>query len=423
VIRLRPETDVDLRCPTCEAELEPRGWLVPGMRNVADLFCTGCARTYYGDLPSGFGLLYPCLVDCSSGEIHDLYGGPWFAEWLREAWTNRHSTPWPLSIEKHDEVRAPLLLNCLDGLYGHSLLKLLNAQHYLDRHTHRDLIVIVSRNLRWLVPDGVAEIWTVDIGPREARGWNDWFAAAVAERLADFPELFLSVAVPHPDPADYDIERFTRTAPKPTVSPPGEPPVVTFAWRGDRTWHPRSSGRSEKRALAQLARCLRSQLGSVDFAVCGLGERTRIDGVADIRDPAPDSVVELDWCQRYAASDVIVGVHGSNMLLPSAHALAAVELVPNDRLGNVAQSLLVRGDDLRDVLFRYRLLPLASSPAVVAAVVAAVIENRPGAAVTFSRRWTDHEIVSRDLSGPRRARQARTDDGGDVETGGRRRWR
>jgi hypothetical protein len=92
------------------------------------------------------------------------------------------------------------------------------------------------------------------------------------------------------------------------------------------------------------------------------------------------------------------------MLLPSAHAAAAVELVPDDRVGNLAQSILPRGDGLQDVLFRYRFLPASSSPSTVAATIGEVIAERPGASVTFGRRWTNHELLSRDPDALRRAR-------------------
>ena len=409
MIGLQPELKVDLACPRCEVRLEPLGWTIPGMRTLADLACKRCGRRFFGDLPSGFGLMYPCLVDQESGEVHDPYGGWWFAKWLAEAWRTKNSAVLPLKVESVREPVRPVLLNCLDGLYGHSLLKLLNAQYYLDRTPEHDLVVMVTRALRWLVPEGVAEVWVLDVDALQARGWSDWLAGRVADRFGAFEELSLSLAVPHPDPSDYTLARFTGVEPRETDSASGEPPVVTFAWRSDRSWRPWGVRGSERRALEALVRRLRRRLGGVDFALCGIGDPGGIGGVRDLRSARMSPEVELDWCQRYAASDVVLGIHGSNMLLPSGHAPAVIELVPDVRLGNLAQSLLPRADDLRDALFRYRLLPASSSPAAVARVVEALIGERGHAAVTFGRRWTDHRLVARDPNRLRRARRGETD--------------
>jgi hypothetical protein len=409
VIGLQPELEVDLTCPRCNARLEPLGWTIPGMRTLADLACEHCSRRFFGDLPSGFGLMYPCLVDQESGEVYDPYGGRWFAEWLAEAWRTRSSAALPLKVESAREPVRPVLLNCLDGLYGHSLLKLLNAQYYLDQTPEHDLVVMVTPALRWLVPEGVAEVWVLDVEPRQARGWSDWLAGRVADRFGAFEELSLSLAVPHPDPSDYTLERFTGVEPRETGSAAGKPPVVTFAWRPDRTWRPRVAGRSERRALEWLVRRLRRRFGEVDFALCGIGEPGGVGGVRDLRRVCVSPEVELEWCRRYAASDVVLGIHGSNMLLPSGHAPAVIELVPADRLGNVAQSLLPRADDLRDALFRYRLLPASSSPATVATVVETLIGGRTHAAVTFGRRWTDHRLLAGDPNSLRRTRHGEAD--------------
>lgn len=407
MITLQPELEVDLVCPRCSGRLEPLGWTIPGMRTLADLACEGCGRRFFGDLPSGFGLMYPCLIDQDSGEVYDPYGGRWFAEWLAAAWRARGSAALPLEVESAREPVRPVLLNCLDGLYGHSLLKLLNAQYYLDRTPEHDLVIMVTPALRWLVPDGVAEVWVLDVDAAQARGWSDWLANQVADRFGAFEELSLSLAVPHPDPSDYALERFTRVEPRETGSAVGEPPVVTFAWRSDRKWRPLAAGGSERRAIEGLVRRLKRRLGEVDFALCGVGEPGGIGGVRDLRSDTVSSDLELEWCRRYAASDVVLGIHGSNMLLPSGHAPAAIELVPDGRLGNVAQSLLPRADDLRDALFRYRLLPASSSPAAVARVVETLIRYRGHAAVTFGRRWTDHRVLARDPNSLRRARLGR----------------
>jgi hypothetical protein len=55
-------------------------------------------------------------------------------------------------------------------------------------------------------------------------------------------------------------------------------------------------------------------------------------------------------------ADLAIGVHGSNMLLPSALARATVELIPAARWGNILQASLVREADPLEALYDHRFL-------------------------------------------------------------------
>jgi len=150
MIRLHPIPDADHTCPYCQVRLEVRGWYIPGMRNLADLKCPQCGRKFYGDLPVGHGLYYPMLLEPDTGIVHDKHGVNWFANWLRDSYANRVNSPVKFTVEDFRPLKRPVLLNCLDRLYGHCILKLLNAQYYLDHHSNIDLIVLVPRFLRWM---------------------------------------------------------------------------------------------------------------------------------------------------------------------------------------------------------------------------------------------------------------------------------
>ena len=61
----------------------------------------------------------------------------------------------------------------------------------------------------------------------------------------------------------------------------------------------------------------------------------------------------------------MVGVHGSNMLLPTAHAAGCIEVLPYDRYGNIVQDVSVRYHD-RMQLFLYRFVDEFASPRTIA---------------------------------------------------------
>jgi hypothetical protein len=451
VIRLHPIPDVDHICPYCQVRLEVKGWYIPGMRNLADLKCPQCGREFYGDLPAGHGLYYPMLLEQATGIVYDEHGVDWFARWLRDSYANRVNSPIGFTVEEFRPLKQPILLNCLDTLYGHCLLKLLNAQYYLDHHPDFDLIVIIPRFLRWMVPDGVAAIWTVDLPLRRGAEWNDWLATEIKRRIEPLEKCWLSMAFAHPHPEDYDIERFTRVRPFPVEEWDArlERPTVTYIWREDRVWHGGNPQRlfqiqarkwkpklsfaqplldkrkqwvvayrrlrwlvqklgqrigliqhpldEQKRRVVALAQALRSTFPQIDFAVAGLGRPGGLPNwIADLRTLEISEHVERAWCERYAQSHVVIGVHGSNMLLPSAHAGAVVELVPIERWGNLIQDILIAPRDAREIMYRYRFLPIDTAPEIVAAVTASLLCYLPSALVNFNRPWCDHKTLQGD---------------------------
>jgi len=420
MIRLHPLPDAYHECPYCHVTLEATGWYMPGMRTLADLRCPRCGGTFYGDLPAGHGLYYPMLVERPTGIVHNRHGVDWFARWLRESYAHRTDTPTDFAVEQFRAPREPVLLNCLDRLYGHCLLKLLNAQYYLDRRPELDLIVLIPRLLRWMVPEGVAAIWSVNLPLERGSEWNDRLASEIREQVEMLGTCRLSVALPHPYRGDFDIERFTGTPPFPIDEwRKHHRPTVTFIWRRDRSWYDRGTrtrprgwaklGRRlarlreadplewQMRKIVALAGALRTALPSVDFAIAGLGEPGGFpDWIGDLRTSEIGESVERMWCERYAGSHIVIGVHGSNMLLPSAHAGATIELVPDDRWGNLIQDILPSSGNSAECLYRYRFLPCSTPPDTVAQVAITIIEKLPTAMLAFRRPWNEHETVGDD---------------------------
>ncbi|MET0645765.1 MAG: hypothetical protein ABW208_04035 [Pyrinomonadaceae bacterium] len=401
---LHPVTDAGHECPHCRAHLDVKGWHIPGMRNLAALLCERCGREFYGDLAAGQALYTPMLLEKATGAVHDSHGVEWFAGWLRDSYARRADVPVPFDVEERRDITRPVvLLNCLDTLYGHSLLKLLNAQYYLDRRADVDLVVMVPSLLAWMVPDGVAQVWSVGLPLRRGTEWNEWLAREIRRRVETFGDVSLGHALSHPRPEEFDIERFTRVRPFPLDEWDVRlrRPSVTFIWRDDRPWRAptvaaSTPGRERLKRLivsqtrprvgqsdlvSELAEALRRDLPALDFAVAGLaedeGRGALPEWVTDLRRTALDAGAEREWCERYAASHLVVGVHGSNMLLPSAHAGGVVELIGPERWGNFTQDVLFRdAGDCRETLFRYRFVDDATPPHTLARLINIILTGR-----------------------------------------------
>lgn len=372
---------IDAACPACAAPLRAHGWYMPGMRMLARARCTGCGHDWFLDLPAGQGIYSPVVLDPATGAVHDRTGVPWFADWLRLSYRDRSAESPPFKVIRHAPITRPaVLINCIDMLYGHAVLKLLNAQQYLDSGSV-DVLLLVQPCLRPLIPGGVAEVWEVDLPLAEGTAWSDGLAAVIAAQAERFAELRLAPVHPHIHPRTFAIERFSKVTPF-ALAAWHEKPVgtVTFIWREDRPWRPGGGllRRGQTGAVVAFFEALRRLLPGLDAAVAGLGDPGGLpDWIADMRARRPEGEIERSWLRRYAASHAVVGMHGSNMLLPSAHAGSTFELLPEERDGNVLQDILPNGTDPRDILFRYRFVRPDIAPAKLARLVALVVARYP----------------------------------------------
>jgi hypothetical protein len=271
--------------------------------------------------------------------------------------------------------RRIVILNTLDFLYGHVLLKLFNAPDYLRSYPDMGLVVLVPRMYAWLIPDEVAEAWIVDLKLGEMGGWYPAIDRFVQERLAEFDEVKLARGYAHPDLVNANMEQFTRVRPFELDLFTTAPRHVTFVVRKDRLWYRngavkfihrvvRKAGlggmlgwvfvKDQERSVSKCMASLRKGLPGVEFTIVGLGAPgRRAADVEDLRTERMDASVERAWCEAYAKSQVVIGVHGSNMLLPTALAAGCVEILPHDRYGNMVQDIVVRHAD-RLQLFLYR---------------------------------------------------------------------
>ena len=220
--------------------------------------------------------------------------------------------------------------------------------------------------------------------------------------------------------SDYDIDRFTRLRPFQLQEWDirMDQPTVTFIWRDDRIWREegvrerlqrllhrlrgrpglaRDSLDDQRQRVITLAQALRHTFPQLDFAVAGPGRPGGLpEWILDLRTSKINEQVERIWCERYVQSHLVIGVHGSSMLLPSAHSGAVIELVPDDRWGNLMQDILLKAKDGRELMSRCRFLPLITSPRIVCQVAISLLRDLPATLLNFTRPWTDHKALQDD---------------------------
>ncbi|MEX1239959.1 MAG: hypothetical protein WEB30_09580 [Cyclobacteriaceae bacterium] len=371
--------------------------IIQPVHAMAECTCASCHFQFYQIFPVGHHVadqLSFSKVDktyYSKGETE-----PWLFDSLVKA--NEGVRQQDVTIEKivYRNCEDVIILNTLDYLYGHVLLKLYNALYHLDHQKNLGLILIIPKMFKWLIPDGCAEAWVVDLKLADLAYNHESVRKFISLQFGRFNSIYLSRAYSHPDVATIDISRLTRIKPFDLATYRERKPTITFVMRQDRwwfgsvaeywfyrmcrklkllSWGSRLLSRRQNHLVKQTMRRIGKKIPASDFYIVGLGEDGNFgSNCFDERKTQIDDGVETAWCKIYARSHVVVGVHGSNMLLPTALAAGCVEILPQERYGNMVQDISVRYNDRRQLFF-YRFADQYSRPRSVAAKVVGMLHH------------------------------------------------
>ena len=146
--------------------------------------------------------------------------------------------------------------------------------------------------------------------------------------------------------------------------------------------------RHQWRKICRLFAKARKSLPNATFTVAGQGREFAFPSWVDDRRTARfDPESEIAACRVYSESRIVIGVHGSNMLLPSAHAGMSIDLMPADRWSNVAQDILYSpdefGGDPRMASFRHRYVPVETSPSTLEVMIVSMSRSLAAAEAVF----------------------------------------
>jgi hypothetical protein len=365
MIQIEPTINHRSNCPYCQEILQNQQILWQGMFVCVSSRCNRCQKNIIQDLKIGHGNRFNYQVDI---EASTVFGDPAAEAWLGTPLLKSLKSPEKTSINITKKVfhisQKVVILNCIDFLYGHCLLKLLNAERHLNEHPDYGLVIIAPDFLCWLVPNGVAEIWSINLPIKRGQCYFPEIDQFIKQETKRFAEVCVSRAYSHP--SKFNISNFTKIAKHDFASSPLR---VTFIWREDRLWSnslisiiPLAGKWWQNFKVSKFFSRIKKDFPNTIFTVVGMGKSTNFpDWIEDARVESFNNAQEILACEIYRDSRLVLGVHGSNMLLPSAHAGMTIDLLPPDRLGNFAQDILYQEPDPRLAAFRYRYIPLTSS--------------------------------------------------------------
>lgn len=396
MIQIKPYILTDCNC-SCGGNFYFSEIIWQGLHICEKLICKSCKKVKINSLKVNQSGIEPYTFYPDSGLIYDSQGNivadNWFSKKLKSL-ANPVIRKVEIEIEVIRKYNDVLILNTLDYVYGHSLLYLLNLQRIIKSEKSSGIIVIVQPMLRWLIPgENVAEIWTVNLGFSDFNNYYPDLSAKINSELTRFITVKLSNGYVIPTNENIDIYNFTGIRPYNFSNEP-DSRRITFIWREDpdRLWIRniyllkgfKKAGLGillipfQHLRVICLFRLLRRKLGTkFTYSVAGLGRSGTFPSyIKDERVKKFNDKDEKRLCQVYSNSTLVLGVHGSGMLLPSAHAGMTISLMPSRRWGNFAEDILFTENDDRLASFQRRIIPLNLSILEIRDIVTEMLTGR-----------------------------------------------
>ena len=418
MIRISPDIDFRITCKNCGESFIADSFHLTGMHVLGSGICSSCKAEdrLYKEMPTGSGLIYPTIINGKDGKrVDNIPFTNWFISNLSVAFANRNHDE--ISIRKRLNTEGPekslLILSAIDATYGHCVFSLFNIDYYKNLKNYH-LLVLVQKELSWMVPDDIDEVWVVDIPFSKARQWSTVLEQAINLEIGKYSSAYLCKILPQAPESDFDIEEYTKTKPFPLDEWDRRlsTPVVTFIWRTDRFWKRvlpkwvdnRITRRIIPKVLTQLrnkiqfnwivafSKKLKRKAPNIDFAVVGMdSQQFKLPAwVKDLRHPYHDDNIVKKQCERYAESHLVIGCNGSSLVLPSCHAGGVINIVPSDGWFVSVGSFYFRKTTQADTFFRYCMLPSEVSVERITKIVVQILRDRSMIQLISGSPWNDH---------------------------------
>jgi hypothetical protein len=384
-------TNIKFSCPYCRNNLKLTNIIWQGIHVCIRSSCPKCHAEIINDLPTGHAKYYPYQIDVHNQQIFGPNRGKdWLGRPLLQSLI--HKSHEPIQIHKYVTHRGHLkhvvIVDCLDFMYGHCLLKLFNVQRYKRTANKLKIIVIIPECIRWLVPKYVHEIWSVNISLYKTREYNLLLETYIKKQLPQYDKIFLCDTNCHP--RNIRIQDFSEIQP----ASDSTNILITYFWRHDRLTVSDQIINSpsvpsvikrilyfiEKYKIIWLFLLIKRHFPKHTFALVGIGKEKRFPKwISDFRIPEYNQIREKVMCSVFAKSTIIIGTLGSHMILPAAHAFMTLELNHKNRTECFGQDMIVPTHvadlDPRLYYFRHRVIPSDTSITSLADTVISMVRD------------------------------------------------
>lgn len=341
LIKLKPKIDLGYRqkCPNCPGFLITNDFYIFGWRNLAVGTCNSCKKEYVFEIATGHGIPHPCFIEIGKDKVYAKKGSEWFNKPFLAGWLNKNYQDLSISCVKNNKKNnKAILINCLDIIYGHSIIKLLSLTYYLKNNYQNlnDIIILVPKSLLFLLPDEANAVIIVDIPFSKMKEFYVKIDEYLKSFLLKYDEVFLSAIPPHLYAQNYDLKLLNLNEPDYTH------PIkkICFIYRKDRLWG--LTLRAQQRRIEKLFNVLQKDYPDLKFFIIGQKDNKKFKPkfIEDKRVSIIDQKTEEEW-NNILFNSLVIGIHGSNMLIAAALAKYVIELIPESRYSNAIQATLI----------------------------------------------------------------------------------
>jgi len=385
LIELKPNTYNKFLCPECKNNnIKVIGIIFQGIHVLADCKCNICNFEFYHDFPVGHALLHPIAIGKINKSIYGKNNVKWFSKPLKDLLLSKSRDKIKIEKKIFFDKKDVVILNC-----------------------------IIPKIFEWLLPEGISEAWIVDIGLKETQNRFIQLEDFVKKEFERFDKIYLSLAFSHPDPSKIDIERFTKIKRFDLDKFLEKKINITFITREDRLWFNSKFELFIYKILRKLkliiyfnkyfvyfqnelisktCKQIINELPSVNFNVVGLGRGDKFKKyINDYRERNISKEVEIKWCKIYSKSHIVIGIHGSNMLLPTALAAGFIEILPKNRYGNIIQDIFLPYKK-RELFYLGRFAREFATPDEIASQAISIIKHFVGFNKNMNDKYLRHKI-------------------------------
>lgn len=395
---LKELTNIPTKCVQCyETNAKAHELLFQGVHLLQKYKCKNCETIYFNTPPIGHTLHYPISFS-AGGKLTDynVKAPNWLAVPLISSIRNDYTHNSSISFKINKTYKKVVLLNCLDNCYGHVIYKLLNAYRHLKDTPDIGLIIIIPKIFEWMIPDGAAEIWFVESHLSNLSKKILNFDSFIKSNLKKYDEVFISKTYLELDHSEIDFEIFFKKSRFDLKTFHNTPYNITFVLREDRFWlnswlysflymftlkfkilhlFKKIFVQRQNHLVKKVANSINNKIKNPQFHAIGIGTSGNLTlSIIDKRTNNPNPNIEKEWCSIAASSHIVIGIHGSNMLVPSALAASIIDIIPRYKIPNIGQDILEPSrNSLCKILIRF--LDEYSSANLVSSHILSIIRN------------------------------------------------
>ncbi len=243
----------------------------------------------------------------------------------------------------------------------------------------------------------IAEIWSVSVQLQECGELLGGLDEFVKSQCFRFERVSLSPTYTHLDHTQYiDMEKVLKISRFDLDKFNSSEPQVTFVLREDKFWMnsqwmgflykaSRKFGLThliypilrwrQRQLVKQTAKKIHQRLPKVQLFCTGLGKSESLfERIADYRTARILPETEIQWNGIFAKSHVVIGVHGSHMLIPSALSAGFINILPRYKIPHLVEDTVLPYKN-RLLQFLGRFLDEYSSPGLVALHAVSMVKD------------------------------------------------